>query len=152
MSTSSMSNDINEVTNAENTHKTVHWLQSTLGEVRSEIADLSRSVNVSQQLQRQQEAANQLQLTRSDVAAVQSAVAEAAAHRAQLNQSLQQVQDQLQRTDQQQHAAAAQLQRLENNVSNFQCLMLISLSSHLSLSYYVIMLSYYHMRILYIDK
>jgi len=116
-SESSGSETTNEVTNAENTQKTMHWMQSMLSEVRSEMVDLSRSVNVSQQLQRQQQSDSQLQLVRSDVAALQSVSADDIAYRTQLNQTVQQVQDQLQRLDQHQQDNTQHLQRLENNVS-----------------------------------
>lgn len=104
---------------AENGQKTLHWLQSSLAEMKGEILDLNRSVNVSLQLQQQQEAAGQLQLARSDISALQTQVADADAHRQQINQSIEQVRDDVQRLDQRQQLSAAQLERLEINVSSF---------------------------------
>lgn len=122
------SNDIESATSSENGQKTLHWLQSSLAEMKGEILDLNRSVNVSRQLQQQQEAAGQLQLTRSDVTALQAQVADAAAHRQQINQSIQQVHDDVQRLDQHQQLNAAQLERIENNVSRFFFISLASAS------------------------
>ena len=115
--------DVSEsVTSSENGQKTLHWLQSSLAEMKGEILDLNRSVNVSQQLQQQQETTGQLELTRSDVTALQVQVADAAAHRQQINQSIQQVSDDVHRLDQHQQLNTAQLERLENNVSvTFYC-------------------------------
>ena len=110
-------NEVETATSSENEQKTLHWLQSSLAEMKGEISDLNRSVNVSRQLQQQQETAGQLQLTRSDVAALQTQVADEAAHRQQINQSIQQVREDVQRLDQHQQLNAAQLDRLENNVS-----------------------------------
>ena len=110
-------NEVETATSSENEQKTLHWLQSSLAEMNGEISDLNRSVNVSRQLQQQQETAGQLQLTRSDVAALQTQVADEAAHRQQINQSIQQVREDVQRLDQHQQLNAAQLDRLENNVS-----------------------------------
>lgn len=104
-------------TTSENEQKKLHWLQSSLAEMKGEILDLNRSVNVSQQLQQQQHTSGQLELTRSDVTALQTQVADAAAHRQQINQSIQQVHDDVQRLDQHQQLNTAQLERLENNVS-----------------------------------
>jgi len=123
---SDSSETTNEVTNAENTQKTMHWMQSTLVEVRNEMMDLSRSVNVSQQLQRQQQSDSQLQLVRSDVAALQSVSADDVAYRTQLNQTVQQVQDQLQRLDQRQQDNTQHLQRLENNMMDMRLEMQLS--------------------------
>ena len=110
-------NEVETATSSENEQKTLHWLQSSLAEMKGEISDLNRSVNVSRQLQQQQETAGKLQLTRSDVAALQTQVADDAAHRQQINQSIQQVRDDVQRLDQHQQLNTAQLDRLENNVS-----------------------------------
>lgn len=113
-------NDVNvesSATSSENGQKTLHWLQSTLAEMRGEIVDLSRTVNVSRQLQQQQEAAGQVQLVRSDVTALQSQAADAAVQRQQINQSMQQLRDDVQRLDRQHQLDASQLERLENNVS-----------------------------------
>ncbi|XP_046649291.1 chromosome-associated kinesin KIF4-like [Daphnia pulicaria] len=104
-------------TSSENEQKTLHWLQSSLAEMKGEILDLNRSVNVSRQLQQQQETAGQLQLTRFDVTVLQAQVADEAAYRQQINQSIQQVDDDVQRLDHHQQLNAAQLERLENNVS-----------------------------------
>nr|CAG4643071.1 EOG090X02LG [Ilyocryptus agilis] len=105
---------------AENEQKTLHWLQSSLSEMRGEISELNRAVNVSRQIQQQQEVTGQIQLTRSDVTALQVQVADAAAHRHQINQSIQQVGDQVQRMDKQQQTTAAQLERLENNMADLR--------------------------------
>ncbi len=105
-------------TSSENEQKTLHWLQSSLAEMKGEIVDLNRSVNVSKQLQQQQETAGQLQLTRFDVTVLQAQVADEAAYRQQINQSIQQVHDDVQRLDQHQQLNAAQLERLESNVSD----------------------------------
>ena len=86
--------------------------------MKGEIVDLNRSVNVSKQLQQQQETAGQLQLTRFDVTVLQAQVADETAHRQQINQSIQQVHDDVQRLDHHQQLNAAQLERLENNVSS----------------------------------
>lgn len=102
---------------ADNEQKTLHWLQTSLSEMRGEISDLNRAVNVSRQLQQQQEVTGQVQLVRSDVAALQAQAADAAAHRSQVDQSMQQFGDQVQRIDRQQQASAAQLERIENGVS-----------------------------------
>lgn len=112
-------NDVVEptATSSENGQKTLHWLQSSLAEMKGEIVDLNHSVNVSRQLQQQQETAGQLQLTRFDVTVLQAQVADEAGHRQQINQSIQQVHDDVQRLDQHQQLNTAQLERLENNVS-----------------------------------
>ena len=86
--------------------------------MRAEIVDVNRSVNVSRQLHEQQETAGQLQLTRSDVTALQMASADASAHQNQLNQSVEQMAQQVQRLEGQQRNSAAHLERLESNVSN----------------------------------
>lgn len=106
------------VTSSQNEQKTLHWLQSSLAEMKGEIVDLNRSVNVSRQLQQQQETAGQLQLTRFDVTVLQAQVADEAAHRQQINQSIQQVHDDVHRLDQHQQLNSAQLERLESNVSH----------------------------------
>lgn len=119
-SASSGRNDVTAeptATSSENEQKTLHWLQSSLAEMKGEILDLNRSVNVSRQLQQQQETAGQLQLTRFDVTVLQAQVADEAAYRQQINQSIQQVDDDVQRLDHHQQLNAAQLERLENNVS-----------------------------------
>ena len=110
--------DVNQVTGAENTHKTMRWIQSTMGELRNEMVELSRSVNVSQQLQKQQESASQLELVRSDVAALQVAAVDDAAQRTRLNQTVQQVTDELTRLDHHHQVANQHLQRIENDVSS----------------------------------
>jgi hypothetical protein len=120
-STTTGQNNVVEPTSAtssENGQKTLHWLQSSLAEMKGEIVDLNRSVNVSKQLQQQQETAGQLQLTRFDVTVLQAQVADETAHRQQINQSIQQVHDDVQRLDHHQQLNAAQLERLENNVSS----------------------------------
>jgi hypothetical protein len=104
-------------TSSENEQKTLHWLQSSLAEMKSEIVDLNRSVNVSRQLQQQQEAAGQLHLMRSDVTALQAQAADAQAHRQQTNQSIHQVYQDVQRLAQRQQINTVQLERIENNVS-----------------------------------
>lgn len=114
---SGQASQVETATSSENGQKTLHWLQSSLAEMKGEILDLNRSVNVSRQLQQQQETAGQLQLTRSDVTALQTQVADEVAHRQQINQSIQQVHDDVQRLDHHQQINTAQLERLENNVS-----------------------------------
>ena len=110
---------ITSATSSENEQKTLHWLQSSLAEMKSEIVDLNRSVNVSRQLQQQQEAAGQLHLMRSDVTALQAQAADATAHRQQTNQSIHQVRQDVPRLAQRQQINTAQLERIENNVSAF---------------------------------
>ena len=104
-------------TSSENEQKTLHWLQSSLAEMKGEIVDLNRSVNVSLQLQQQQEAAGQFHLMRSDVTALQAQAADGTAQRQQINQSIHQVQQDVERLDQRYQINAAQLERIENNVS-----------------------------------
>lgn len=108
------------VTSSQNEQKTLHWLQSSLAEMKGEIVDLNRSVNVSRQLQQQQETAGQLQLTRFDVTVLQAQVADEAAHRQQINQSIQQVHDDVHRLDQHQQLNSAQLERLESNMADIR--------------------------------
>jgi len=118
--------DVNQVTGAENTHKTMRWIQSTMGELRNEMVELSRSVNVSQQLQKQQESASQLELVRSDVAALQVAAVDDAAQRTRLNQTVQQVTDELTRLDHHHQVANQHLQRIENDMTDMRLEMQLS--------------------------
>nr|CAG4641528.1 EOG090X02LG [Eurycercus lamellatus] len=117
---------------SENEQKTLHWIQTSLAEMRAEIMDVNRSVNVSKQMQKQQETDNQLALTRSDVTALQTLTADASAHRHQINQSIQQVGELVQRLDGQQHINTAQIQRLENNMADLR--LEVELSRKLSYS------------------
>lgn len=107
----------NEATEAANGQKTLHWLQASLAEVKSEIADLSRSVNVSRQMNEQHDTAGQLQLAKSDVSALQTLVAEASAERRQINQSIRQAGEDVQRLDQRNQHQSERIERLESDVS-----------------------------------
>lgn len=120
---------VQQQSTSENEQKTLQWLQNSLAEMRAEIVDVTKSVNISRQLQLQQQAAGQLHLIRSDVTALQAETADASAHRHQLNQSIDEVSQLVRRLDGQQRINIAQLERLENNVSQ-----LLSSKCHKTLS------------------
>ena len=79
----------NQVTSSENSQKTLHWMQSSLAEMKAEMSDLNRALNVSRQLQLQQETASQWNLLRRDLSAIQATVADTVAHQQTQTQSAQ---------------------------------------------------------------
>ena len=103
----------NQVTEASNSQKTLHWLQTSLGEVRGEIAELNRALNVSRQLHERQDTHGQLELAKSDVSALQTLAAEAKAERRQINQSIGELSDDVHRLA----LANQRIERIESDVS-----------------------------------
>ncbi len=77
---------------SENSHKTVHWMQSSVAEMKAEMVELNRALNVSRQLQQTQETQNQWKLMRDDLRQLQNSVAESSARQQSTQQSLQMVQ------------------------------------------------------------
>nr|CAG4647735.1 EOG090X02LG [Moina brachiata]SVE92897.1 EOG090X02LG [Moina brachiata] len=110
----------NEATEAANSQKTLHWLQSSLAEVKSEIGELNSSVNVSRQMNEQHDTAGQLQLAKSDVSALQTLAAEASAERRQINQSIRQAAEDVQRLDQRNQHQSERIERLESDMADLR--------------------------------
>lgn len=102
---------------SENSHKTVHWMQSSVAEMKAEMVELNRALNVSRQLQQTQETQNQWKLMRDDLRQLQNSVAESSARQQSTQQSLQMVNDELQRMQQQQSTHVARINQLDHQVS-----------------------------------
>lgn len=107
----------NQVTEASNGQKTLHWLQSSLAEVKGEISELNRALNVSRQLHEQQDTHGQLELAKSDVGALRTLANEAAAERRQINQSIGELSHDVHRLSLGNQRDAERIGRIESDVS-----------------------------------
>ena len=107
----------NQVTSSENSQKTLHWMQSSLAEMKAEMSDLNRALNVSRQLQLQQETASQWNLLRRDLSAIQATVADTVAHQQTQTQSAQLIRRDVDDMQQQHSSQVAHLNQLDQDVS-----------------------------------
>jgi hypothetical protein len=107
----------NQVTSSENSQKTLHWMQSSLAEMKAEMSDLNRALNVSRQLQQQQETTSQWNLVRRELSAMQATVADTVAHQQTQTQTVQLIRQDVDDVQQQHSSQVAHLNQLDQDVS-----------------------------------